>query len=65
MFHSLEMQTAQGVDVMCRIPYTGEVQALDTKSFYVSATFLCAAKYLLNSVTVGFLQERLKAGLII
>lgn len=44
---------------MCRIPYTGEVQTLDTKSFYFSATFLCAAKYLLNSVMVGSLQEEI------
>lgn len=44
---------------MCSIPYTGEVQALDTKSFYVSATFLCTAKYLLSSVMVGSLQEEI------
>lgn len=57
--NSLEIQTVWGVDGMCSIPYTGEVQALDTKSFYVSATFLCTAKYLLNSMMAGSLQEEI------
>lgn len=34
----------------------------DTKSVYVSTTFLCAVKYLLDSMMVVSLQEEVASG---